>query len=218
MPFDAQLYRLASVARDKLCREASRASHDLRILVSHANLLDDLLIELSAPRGETAEHYGFDLVPRPVAKAATPRRVRPVVVTIVESSEDELEDEQDFESSAYQASGSTPLNVPMLDHDADSDSDSTSDSASDSDSNSDDGDDFKPVITSNSPPTSPTTSISSTSEDDVEPDEDELALHRTKSGWRLLGNYSSKKSPGQKDARGVSAITNGVQRVNLSST
>lgn len=214
MPFDAQIYRLASIARDKLCQEASRASHDLRILVAHANLLDELLIELSAPRGGPAEHYGFDLLPQHVAKATTPRPSRPVIVTVIESSEHELEDEGGFESSRHQTSHSTPSNLPMLYHDVESDSDS----GSDSDGNSDDGDDFETVITSTSPPTSPTASVSATVEGDIEPNEDELALHRTKSGWRLLGNYPSKERSRRKDATSISTITNKVQRVNLSTS
>lgn len=204
MPFDVQIYRLASIARDKLCREAARDSHNLRCLVAHANLLDELLIELSAPRGGPAEYYGFDLLPRPVPKATAtaPRPSRPVVVTVKESSEHELEDE------VHSGSDSSPSSLPMLYHDTDSDSDS----GSDSDGNSEDGDDFETAITSNSPPTSPTTSVSAT-EEDVEPNEDDLALHRTKSGWRLLGNWSSKESSRRKDATPVSATTNGVRRV-----
>jgi hypothetical protein len=208
MPFDAQIYRLASIARDKLCREAARDSHNLRCLVAHANLLDELLIELSAPRGGPAEQYGFDLLPRPVPKATSPRPARPIVVTIKESSEHELEDEAHLETPRHLGSESTPSTLPMLYHDTDSDSDS----GSDSESNSEDGDDFETAITSNSPPTSPTTSVSAT-EDDVEPNEDELALHRTKSGWRLLGSWPSKENSSRKDATPISNPTNGVRRV-----
>jgi hypothetical protein len=212
MPFDAQIYRLASIARDKLCREASRASHDLRCLVAHANLLDELLIELSTPRGGPADHYGFDLLPQPVTKATTPRPSRPIVVTVMESSQHELEDEGHLASSEHIGSHSTPSTLPMLYHDPESESDS----GSDSDGSSDDSDDFETAITSNSPPTSPTTSISTTVEDDVEPNEDDLALHRTKSGWRLLGNYPSKERSRRKEVTPASTITNGFQRVNLS--
>lgn len=204
MPFDAQIYRLASIARDKLCREAAKDSHNLRCLVAHANLLDELLIELSAPRGGPAEYYGFDLLPRPAPKATatTPRPARPIVVTVQESSEHELDDE------AHSGSDSSSSGLPMLYHDIESDSDS----GSDSDSNSEDGDDFETAITSNSPPTSPTATVSAT-EDDVEPNEDELALHRTKSGWRLLGNWSSKESSRQIDATPISTSPNVVRRV-----
>ncbi|KAL2800220.1 hypothetical protein BJX66DRAFT_291538 [Aspergillus keveii] len=42
-----QTYYLAHTARKKLTREASRADHNLRLLVGHANLLDTLMIDLA---------------------------------------------------------------------------------------------------------------------------------------------------------------------------
>ncbi|KAL5003370.1 hypothetical protein BDV10DRAFT_44709 [Aspergillus recurvatus] len=42
-----QTYYLAHTARRKLTREASRADHDLRLLVGHANLLDSLMLDLA---------------------------------------------------------------------------------------------------------------------------------------------------------------------------
>ncbi|KAL2872523.1 uncharacterized protein BJX67DRAFT_376331 [Aspergillus lucknowensis] len=42
-----QTYYLAHTARKKLTREASRADHNLRLLVGHANLLDSLMIDLA---------------------------------------------------------------------------------------------------------------------------------------------------------------------------
>lgn len=42
-----QTYYLAHTARKKLTREASRADHDLRLLVGHANLLDSLMYDLA---------------------------------------------------------------------------------------------------------------------------------------------------------------------------
>jgi len=47
-----QTYYLAHTARRKLSKEASRADHDLRVLVSHANLLDSLMLELSTAEKE----------------------------------------------------------------------------------------------------------------------------------------------------------------------
>lgn len=41
-----QTYYIAASARSKLGKEASRADHDLRLLVGHANLLDCLMVEL----------------------------------------------------------------------------------------------------------------------------------------------------------------------------
>ncbi|KAI9828977.1 MAG: hypothetical protein M1819_006476 [Sarea resinae] len=43
----SQTYFLANTARGKLSQEASRADHNLRLLVGHANLLDTLVLELA---------------------------------------------------------------------------------------------------------------------------------------------------------------------------
>ncbi len=43
----AQTYFLAHKARAKLCSEAARPDHNLRLLVGHANLLDSLMLELA---------------------------------------------------------------------------------------------------------------------------------------------------------------------------
>jgi len=42
-----QTYFLAHSARGKLSKEAARADHDLRLLVGHANMLDQLMIDLA---------------------------------------------------------------------------------------------------------------------------------------------------------------------------
>jgi hypothetical protein len=42
----SQTYLIASTARSKLGKEATRADHNLRRLVGHANLLDALMVEL----------------------------------------------------------------------------------------------------------------------------------------------------------------------------
>ncbi|CAN6647937.1 hypothetical protein TRVA0_022S02102 [Trichomonascus vanleenenianus] len=51
----ADTYYLASRARYKLTREASRQDHDLRVLVSHANMLDNLMDSLHKQRAEQQE-------------------------------------------------------------------------------------------------------------------------------------------------------------------
>ncbi len=45
-------YFLAHSARNKLSKEASRADHDLRLLVGHANLLDSLMLDLASAEQE----------------------------------------------------------------------------------------------------------------------------------------------------------------------
>lgn len=44
------IYQLADIARAKLIHQAERADHDYRRLVLHANLLDNLLLELDSQR------------------------------------------------------------------------------------------------------------------------------------------------------------------------
>ena len=48
------LYFVASTARSKLGKEACRESHRLRHLVGHANILDDLMVELNQIKNEPA--------------------------------------------------------------------------------------------------------------------------------------------------------------------
>lgn len=217
MPFDPQIYRLASIARDKLCREAARASHDLRVLVAHANILDDLLIELNAPQGGSVEYYGFNLLPQNAAKRTERSVRRKVVVTVEESHEHELEDEGDLlQQSRHLNSDTSPLSLPMLSHD----SESESDSGSDSDLDSDDSDDFETAITPASPTEISSASVSAVDEEDVEPDEGDLALHRTTSVWRLFGSIStpSEERQKRKDVKPIDAVTKEVQRLRLSTT
>jgi hypothetical protein len=47
-----QTYYLAHTARGKLSSEASRADHNLRLLVGHANLLDSLMLDLAQAEQE----------------------------------------------------------------------------------------------------------------------------------------------------------------------
>jgi hypothetical protein len=51
----SEMYFLAVRARSKLTKEASRGEYDLRILVSHANLLDWLMDSLAEQRSRAAE-------------------------------------------------------------------------------------------------------------------------------------------------------------------
>jgi hypothetical protein len=215
MPFDPHVYRLASVARDKLCREAARDSHNLRVLVAHANILDELLIELNAPREGPTEHYGFDLLPKSAAGSAERAVRRKVVVTVTEASQHELEDEAHHEASAHLISNPSSSSVPMLYHDSESESDSGSDS--DGDSGDDEFDET--VFTPSSPTDTSNTSMSSV--DEEEPDEEDLALVRTKSSiWRFFGGTStpSKEAQKQKDITHIDALTKEFQRFTVSST
>lgn len=52
-----QTYFLAHSARGKLSKEASRADHDLRLLVGHANLLDSLMLDLASAEQEQEQWF-----------------------------------------------------------------------------------------------------------------------------------------------------------------
>jgi hypothetical protein len=52
-----QTYFLAHSARGKLSKEASRADHDLRLLVGHANLLDSLMLDLANAEQEQEQWF-----------------------------------------------------------------------------------------------------------------------------------------------------------------
>lgn len=221
MPFDPQIYRLASIARDKLCREAARASHDLRVLVAHANILDELLIELNTPKYEAPEHCTFDLVPR---STTAPTVHRGVVVTVKDSFEHQVDDDGAFETPRHLTLDTSPSSLPILSHDSsESESESESDSSDSSDSDADsDDDEFETVITPTSPTDDSNSAVSSADEDDVEPDEGDLALHRTKSGWSLFGSKTtiSENRQKRKDVNAVGnpidAVTHEVQLLRLS--
>lgn len=87
-----QTYYVASTARSKLGREASRADHDLRLLVGHANLLDTLMIDLA--QAEREQEAWFN---QSVRKASKPeeRRVQWIDTIAEEEYDDESDDESD---------------------------------------------------------------------------------------------------------------------------
>ncbi len=57
----SQTYFLAHSARGKLSKEASRADHDLRLLVGHANLLDSLMLDLASAEQEQEQWFNKSL-------------------------------------------------------------------------------------------------------------------------------------------------------------
>lgn len=94
-------YYVASTARSKLGREASRADHNLRLLVGHANLLDSLMVELADAEREQEAWFNES-----VKKAAKPNEPRHIqwIDTIAEAEEDEdsdSDDESDAGSDIY---------------------------------------------------------------------------------------------------------------------
>lgn len=84
-----QTYFLAHSARSKLSREASRADHDLRLLVGHANMLDQLMIDLANAEQEQERLFNKSLQQHEATEPA-------------EDEEDEVEEESDAEDATIQ--------------------------------------------------------------------------------------------------------------------
>lgn len=94
-----QTYYIAASARSKLGKEASRADHDLRLLVGHANLLDSLMIELQD--AERQQEAWFNQTMAKASKAEEPRHIQWADSIAEEDDEDysdsESENEDDFD-------------------------------------------------------------------------------------------------------------------------
>jgi hypothetical protein len=96
-----QTYYLAHTARKKLTREASRADHDLRLLVGHANLLDSLMLDLADAEREQ-ERWFNQTVSGATKTSRREEKDRHIqwASTVVEEPEEDLdaEDASDLES------------------------------------------------------------------------------------------------------------------------
>ncbi|KAJ5368401.1 uncharacterized protein N7496_008161 [Penicillium cataractarum] len=96
-----QTYYLAHTARKKLTREASRADHDLRLLVGHANLLDSLMLDLADAEREQERWFNQTVSG---ATKTSPREEKSRHIqwasTVVEEPEEDWdpEDASDLES------------------------------------------------------------------------------------------------------------------------
>ncbi|KAI9764895.1 MAG: hypothetical protein M1835_007485, partial [Candelina submexicana] len=161
-----QTYYLAHTARSKLSHEASRADHDLRLLVGHANLLDSLMLELAD--AEKEQERWFNQSVKGAAKSSEEPMHIEWADTIVEDPAEDW-DVEDAESS---------------------DSESDSDSESEENDDEDEDEDFDmasamPLRKISSPsPRVTVTSIEVNDDDEYEDDEEDyndLALTRTSS-------------------------------------
>ncbi|KAJ5320236.1 hypothetical protein PENANT_c010G02570 [Penicillium antarcticum] len=93
-----QTYYLAHTARKKLTREASRADHDLRLLVGHANLLDSLMFDLADAEREQ-ERWFNQTVSGATKASSNDRHIQwASTSTVVEEPEDWEEDTSDLDS------------------------------------------------------------------------------------------------------------------------
>lgn len=95
-----QTYFLAHSARSKLSREASRADHDLRLLVGHANMLDHLMIDLANAEQEQERLFNKSLHDQEAVKQHEP--VSTEEEEEEEAEEYELDDESDSEDAIIQ--------------------------------------------------------------------------------------------------------------------
>jgi len=90
-----QTYYVASTARSKLGREASRADHNLRLLVGHANLLDQLMVDLAD--AEKEQEAWFNQTVQKASKPEQPKHIQ-WLDEVVEEEDSDSEDESDDDS------------------------------------------------------------------------------------------------------------------------
>ena len=108
----SQTYYVASSARAKLSREASRPDHNLRLLVGHANLLDTLMVELQD--AEREQERWFHQTVQKAQKTDEPRHIQ-WVDTIVEedNSDDESDADSDVSDSDSEYEGDFEVAIPL---------------------------------------------------------------------------------------------------------
>ncbi|KAI9692034.1 MAG: hypothetical protein M1820_009569 [Bogoriella megaspora] len=92
-----QTYFVASQARTKLGREASRADHNLRLLVGHANLLDSLMLELADAEQEQEAWFNETLRK---ADKETPKRTHIQWADSISEEDEEEDDASDSDSES----------------------------------------------------------------------------------------------------------------------
>jgi hypothetical protein len=106
----SQTYRVASFARSKLGKEASRPDHNLRMLVGHANLLDSLMLELRD--AERQQEAWFNQAVKKAQKEEEPQHVRWVdtisVEQVMEDDDSDSDSDSDFDEEEFEFT-SAPL-------------------------------------------------------------------------------------------------------------
>lgn len=115
----SETYMLANKARAKLTKEASRGDHDLRILVAHANLLDNLMEKISNNQFDDSIKTTFATI------SFNPYENKTTVTFIQDDSDsDSSDDEDEFEEDDDENNNN--MSVTMI-YDSDEDSDYSSD-------------------------------------------------------------------------------------------
>ncbi|KAL5343829.1 hypothetical protein BJX70DRAFT_351865 [Aspergillus crustosus] len=147
-----QTYYLAHTARKKLTREASRADHNLRLLVGHANLLDSLMIDLADAEQEQERWFNQTVSGATKGSYRSEQHHIQWAETLVEEpeedwdpedvsdedsdlSEEDSDDEEDYAPIRRRAPSPVAIvtETELEDSDSDSDSDFEYDDAEDLD-------------------------------------------------------------------------------------
>ncbi|KAL2856681.1 hypothetical protein BJY01DRAFT_203248 [Aspergillus pseudoustus] len=162
-----QTYYLAHTARKKLTREASRADHNLRLLVGHANLLDSLMIDLADAEQEQERWFNQTVSGATKGSHRSESQHIQWAETLVEEPEeddwdpeylsdddsDDSEEDSDFEEdyAPVRRRAQTPVTIVTETELEDYNSDSDSDSDSDSEFEYDDAEDLEELALTRSP-------------------------------------------------------------------
>lgn len=103
-----QTYLLAHSARGKLSKEASRPAHDLRRLVGHANMLDNLMLDLS--NAEQEQENWFNQSVKSANKAAPePKHIQWAGAIPEEVVEDEEDSDSESDDEEYEIARQMPV-------------------------------------------------------------------------------------------------------------
>lgn len=94
-----QTYYVASTARSKLTREAGRGDHNLRRLVGHANLLDQLMVDLADAERESENWLNQSI--REASRPEEPKRVQWMDSIAETYEQDEESDEESDDEDVF---------------------------------------------------------------------------------------------------------------------
>lgn len=100
----SQTYYVAASARRKLGMEAQRADHHLRLLVGHANLLDQLMLDLAD--AEREQEIWFNQTVRRASRAEEveePKHIRWADTMVEDTEFDDYESESDSDAESESA-------------------------------------------------------------------------------------------------------------------
>ena len=103
---------LAHMSRKHLSKEAARPDHNLRRLVGHANMLDNLMLDL-ANAEEEQESWFNDSVKTANKTSEEPKHIQWVETVPEEVFEEEDEEDSDNESDSDDEQYETPSSTPI---------------------------------------------------------------------------------------------------------